>query len=96
LVPFILIALILEEIIPLIVLYAPSMLPSTCILPSQRDRIQEKAMDQALKLMTDYKHVLMSITRAADGGEIPLRSLSGQDVTKVICGFVLVSFAKLK
>jgi LETM1 and EF-hand domain-containing protein 1 len=33
------IVLVLEEVIPLIVLYAPGMLPSTCILASQRARI---------------------------------------------------------
>ena len=33
---------IIEEIIPLIVMYAPGMLPSTCVLPSQRARIDTK------------------------------------------------------
>lgn len=43
LVPFLLIVLIIEEIIPLIVMYVPGILPSTCILPSQLERIQTKA-----------------------------------------------------
>ncbi|KAG9051352.1 hypothetical protein FS837_008447 [Tulasnella sp. UAMH 9824] len=43
LVPFLLIVLIIEEIIPLIVMYAPGILPSTCILPSQLERIHTKA-----------------------------------------------------
>lgn len=43
LVPFLLIVLIIEEIIPLIVMYVPGILPSTCILPSQMERIQMKA-----------------------------------------------------
>lgn len=43
LVPFLLIVLIIEEIIPLIVMYVPGVLPSTCILPSQIERIQMKA-----------------------------------------------------
>ncbi|KAJ7675090.1 hypothetical protein B0H17DRAFT_1081724 [Mycena rosella] len=90
LVPFVLTALILEEIIPLIVLYAPGMLPSTCILPSQRDRIQDKAMDKALKIMTDHKETLLSITRAADGGEIPLSALTGT-VPEAICGILRLS-----
>ncbi|GBE81380.1 predicted protein [Sparassis crispa] len=42
LIPFALIILIIEEIIPLVVLYAPFILPSTCILPSQKDRIDAK------------------------------------------------------
>ncbi|KAF8510567.1 hypothetical protein BU17DRAFT_70006 [Hysterangium stoloniferum] len=41
-VPFILTVIVLEEVIPLIVLYAPSFLPSTCLLPSQRERIEVK------------------------------------------------------
>jgi len=39
LIPFILILLILEEALPLFVLYAPFLLPSTCLLVSQRNRI---------------------------------------------------------
>ena len=42
LVPFVLTLAIIEEIIPLIVMYAPGMLPSTCVLPSQRARIDTK------------------------------------------------------
>jgi len=41
-VPFILTVIVLEEVIPLIVLYAPGFLPSTCLLPSQRERIEVK------------------------------------------------------
>ncbi|KAJ7497132.1 hypothetical protein FB451DRAFT_1210250 [Mycena latifolia] len=91
LVPFVITALILEEIIPLIVLYAPGMLPSTCILPSQRDRIQEKAMDKALGFMTSHKQAFASLVQAADNGEIPLNSLSGQNVPKAICGLLRLS-----
>ncbi|KAI0344833.1 hypothetical protein BDW22DRAFT_1355001 [Trametopsis cervina] len=49
LVPFALIILIAEEIIPLVVLYAPFILPSTCILPTQKERIdsQRRAKQQA-------------------------------------------------
>lgn len=42
LVPFVLTLIILEEALPFIVLYAPGMLPSTCLLPSQRQRIEAK------------------------------------------------------
>lgn len=37
------ILVILEEILPLVVLYVPGLLPSTCILPSQSERIEQKA-----------------------------------------------------
>ncbi len=42
LIPFVLILIILEEALPLLVLYAPYLLPSTCILPSQLLRVKEK------------------------------------------------------
>ncbi|KZT04608.1 uncharacterized protein LAESUDRAFT_288185 [Laetiporus sulphureus 93-53] len=42
LVPFLFLIIVIEEIIPLVVLYAPSVLPSTCLLPSQRERIVTK------------------------------------------------------
>lgn len=42
LIPFALIIIIAEEVIPLVVMYAPFILPSTCILPSQKERIDTK------------------------------------------------------
>ncbi|GJE96721.1 LETM1 domain-containing protein [Phanerochaete sordida] len=42
LIPFALIIIIAEEAIPLVVMYAPFILPSTCILPSQKERIAAK------------------------------------------------------
>ncbi|KAJ6558575.1 hypothetical protein DFH09DRAFT_1163249 [Mycena vulgaris] len=87
LVPFIVIALILEEVIPLIVLYAPGMLPTTCLLPSQRDRIQEKGTDKVLALMTKERPVLQALTQAADGGVLPVASLQTRDI-KTICGLL--------
>lgn len=38
---FLAILIILEEILPLVVIYAPSLLPSTCILPSQLQKIRQ-------------------------------------------------------
>ncbi|KAI0082005.1 hypothetical protein K474DRAFT_1655927 [Panus rudis PR-1116 ss-1] len=46
LIPFAIIVILLEEVIPLVVIYAPFLLPSTCILPSQKDRIDSKRRDQ--------------------------------------------------
>jgi len=42
LIPFVAVLVILEEVLPLLVLYAPWLLPSTCILPSQMLRIKTK------------------------------------------------------
>jgi hypothetical protein len=60
LVPFLIIVIILEEVIPLIALYAPAMLPSTCILPSQRSKIHAKKQDKAIDLAKTYRDVLAS------------------------------------
>ncbi|VDB87346.1 unnamed protein product [Peniophora sp. CBMAI 1063] len=61
-IPFILIVLVIEEIIPLIVLYAPWMLPSTCVLPSQRERIETKRREKqaaaALAMRSDLRKLL--------------------------------------
>ncbi|KAG7449750.1 uncharacterized protein BT62DRAFT_928486 [Guyanagaster necrorhizus] len=46
-VPFLITAVLLEELIPVMVLYAPAMLPSTCILPGQVRRIRDKKVERA-------------------------------------------------
>ncbi len=46
-VPFLITAVLLEELIPVMVLYAPAMLPSTCILPGQLRRIRDKKVQKA-------------------------------------------------
>ncbi|KAJ7502769.1 hypothetical protein B0H11DRAFT_1986245 [Mycena galericulata] len=94
-IPFVLIALVLEELIPVIILWAPRMLPSTCILPSQRERIQEKATDAALALVTAHGPKLAELTRAANAGEIPLNSISSAEVLKVLCGLLQLSSSGL-
>jgi LETM1 and EF-hand domain-containing protein 1 len=54
LIPFIAVLVILEEILPLLVLYAPWLLPSTCILPTQMLRIitkeEQKRRDALLEV----------------------------------------------
>jgi len=51
LVPFLSIALILEEALPLVVIYAPFLLPSTCKLPSQQRRIDSIADQKRAKAL---------------------------------------------
>lgn len=46
-VPFLFMALILEELIPIMILYVPSLLPSTCILPAQSARIRARKVEAA-------------------------------------------------
>jgi LETM1 and EF-hand domain-containing protein 1 len=55
LVPFVLILVILEEALPLVVLYAPFMLPSTTILPSQAERIYAKGQEKKAQALSTAK-----------------------------------------
>ena len=78
LVPFLLIVLIVEELIPLIVLYVPGMLPSTCVLPSQRGRIVAKRVERQrgayalAKSMDMFKDIQLE--------KVKLRSLGNSEV----------------
>jgi len=55
LLPFILILIVLEEVLPLIVIYAPFMLPSTTILPSQAERIYVKRQEKKVQSLSTVK-----------------------------------------
>ncbi|KAF7362049.1 Letm1 RBD domain-containing protein [Mycena venus] len=84
LIPFVFIAIILEEVIPLIAIWYPEMLPSTCILPSQRDRIQQGLTDAALAVPTTWGATLGSLTRAANSDEIPLNALNDRNLIRAL------------
>jgi LETM1 and EF-hand domain-containing protein 1 len=58
LVPFISIIVILEEILPLVIIYAPFLLPSTCKLPSQALRIDQYADQKKWGTLTELGRVL--------------------------------------
>ncbi|KAG6857270.1 hypothetical protein H0H87_007103 [Tephrocybe sp. NHM501043] len=91
-VPFIFIALILEEIIPLIAIYAPFMLPSTCILPSQRERIESKRADKATAFALEYRHIYNQLKQAEEpAGHLPLTALSLPGASAAVCGILRVS-----
>jgi LETM1 and EF-hand domain-containing protein 1 len=85
LVPFILIAVVLEEIIPLLVLYAPGMLPSTCILPSQRARITRARREgqRAFAALGMYLEPLRK--QGAPQGYVPLAAAGGPSL-QALCG----------
>lgn len=56
--------LVLEEVIPLIVLYAPGMLPSTCILASQRERIEAKRYEKQRAYAEEMCDAFMELRKA--------------------------------
>jgi len=74
LIPFVLILLILEEALPLFVLYAPFLLPSTCLLVSQRNRIISKRTEKQSSLISSSRELLH---RIADGQQTDLRTICG-------------------
>jgi len=88
-IPFIVIALLLEEIIPVIALYVPSMLPSTCILPSQRQRIELKKAEKAMAFSSIYKPLFAQL-RAHENpaGHLPFEVLRQPGVSEAICGIL--------
>jgi len=84
LVPFVLVLVTLEELIPLMVLYAPFMLPSTCVLPSQRERILSKQRQSmavyAASMREDFRKI---IERASVQVPFSLSSLSRTELLAV-------------
>lgn len=74
-IPFLIIALLLEEVIPLIAIYAPFMLPSTCILPSQRARIESKKAEKALASSVNSKAVFQALKAQAMTAPLTLETL---------------------
>ncbi|KAI1796342.1 hypothetical protein LXA43DRAFT_1157234 [Ganoderma leucocontextum] len=61
LIPFLLIIIVAEETIPLVVIYAPFLLPSTCLLPSQRERIENKRREKQKNIADSMKLVFQEV-----------------------------------
>lgn len=85
-IPFVVTVIVLEELIPLIVLYAPFMLPSTCVLPSQRERIAAKAQEKQVL----YYHALrpdFEVVRQQGNPDhfVPVNALSSTS-SRALCG----------
>ncbi|KAJ3501663.1 hypothetical protein NLJ89_g9237 [Agrocybe chaxingu] len=91
-VPFLVIALLLEEVIPLIAIYAPFMLPSTCILPSQRLRIEAKRAEKAQAFSSQYYGLISELRRREQpAGFLPLHALHVSGAPTAICGLLGLS-----
>lgn len=76
LVPFMIIVLIAEELVPFVALYFPRMLPSTCILPGQRDRIALKGRADQLNALFRNRGVYETMYKEGQGsGFLQVRSL---------------------
>ncbi|OCH91805.1 hypothetical protein OBBRIDRAFT_811989 [Obba rivulosa] len=76
LIPFAMIIIVIEEIIPLVVMYAPFLLPSTCILPSQKERIDGKKRDKQAGYALGMKSVFEEVRqRALAQADAPVEKL---------------------
>jgi hypothetical protein len=85
-VPFFIIAMVLEEIIPIIAIYAPAMLPSTWILPAQKIRIEQKKTEKAKKVPSKYAPLLARLSQLeADTGSLPLKTLVDSGGAEAFC-----------
>lgn len=86
-IPFVIIALFLEEVIPLIAIYAPSFLPSTCILPSQQERIQQKKSEKALGFALNYSPLFAQLKdKEFPDSYLPIDAIRFLDAPTAICG----------
>jgi LETM1 and EF-hand domain-containing protein 1 len=87
LIPFLLILAVIEEIIPLVVLYAPFMLPSTCVLPSQRERILLKQRERIEKVAETARPDFKQVLQQGDA-TVPVGSLISGSQLVAMCGYV--------
>jgi hypothetical protein len=76
-------------VIPLIAIYAPFMLPSTCILPSQRARIEEKKTEKAIVFANNYRALFAQLKLKEDPpGHLSTDLLKEDEVSFAFCGSV--------
>lgn len=90
LVPFVLILIVIEEILPLIVIYAPFMLPSTTILPSQAERIYNKREEKKIQTLTTAKwYAGLEGLDSSALRTVDVKALSN-DLAWTVCRYALV------
>ena len=88
--PFLIIVVLLEEVIPLIAIYAPFMLPSTCILPSQRERIENAKRSKQAAYVANNRQLFRHLA-TAESGHLPLGLLRGNpSLAEVVCGCIFL------
>jgi LETM1 and EF-hand domain-containing protein 1 len=92
LIPFLIIVIIVEEVIPIIAIYAPFMLPSTTIFPSQLKRIEDKARDKQVSFANN-RALFAKVAQIGQGhgkGKemVHLPELRAARGTKAVCGIL--------
>lgn len=91
LIPFALIIIIAEEAIPLVVLWAPFLLPSTCVLPAQKERIAAKKRAGQQIIAETSKGIFEDVLRRASAQK-DLQTLLGSGDARAISGCVPRAF----
>ncbi|KAJ7594705.1 hypothetical protein C8J56DRAFT_1023248 [Mycena floridula] len=87
-IPFVVLALLLEEVIPLLALYAPFMLPSTCLLPAQQRRIELKKNAKAISVASLNAATFAQLRGASSTGLLPIKSLLTGDAPTALCSLL--------
>ncbi|KAF9264221.1 hypothetical protein L218DRAFT_958646 [Marasmius fiardii PR-910] len=87
-VPFLVIAVLLEELIPVIAIYAPFMLPSPCLLPAQRERIEAKKALKALSTISSSRPMFLALQAKSQGGKLPLAALREPGSATMVCSML--------
>jgi LETM1 and EF-hand domain-containing protein 1 len=92
LIPFLIIVVIAEEVIPIIAIYAPFMMPSTTIFPSQLQRIEDKARDKQVSF-ADNRVLFAKVVQIGQGrgkGKemVHLSELRAAGGAKAVCGIL--------
>lgn len=90
LIPFLLIVIIAEEVIPLVVIYAPFLLPSTCLLPSQKERIDAKKREKQKSFAESMQLVFQDVyKRSVEHPELTADMLLDRTAALSYNGFVV-------
>lgn len=98
---FLFILLILEEALPLVVIWAPSLLPSTCILPTQLTKIRmgeevkRAEVFAQLKQSESLKELLPVVQESNGGFKLTEPHVASADLVKKISAEDLVRLAKM-
>ncbi|SAM82336.1 uncharacterized protein UBRO_04671 [Ustilago bromivora] len=100
---FLFILLILEEALPLVVIWAPSLLPSTCILPNQLakirmgEEVKRAEAFQQLKQSDSLKELIPVIEESKEGLRLTNvhREQTEQDILKTLSSEDLTKLAKI-
>ena len=93
--PFVLVFAVIEELIPVIILYAPGFLPSTCKLQPQQDRIDNLADDKRYEALSDAQTLLKKLpSSVVESSEMSVHELPAE-LVPLMCKYVSIFLLSL-